>query len=63
MIPPGRSEIMAERNAIQTLVAVRIEERWRVYVSQITPARFDGRPEAVKQLTAELQQVHDGRPQ
>jgi uncharacterized protein (TIGR02246 family) len=62
MVPPGKSEIMPERNAIQTLVAVRNEGRWQVYLFQNTPARFDGRPEAVKQLTAELQQAYDSRP-
>jgi uncharacterized protein (TIGR02246 family) len=62
MVPPGQSELMPERNAIQTLVAVRDQARWQVYLFQNTPARFDGRPEAVKQLTAELQQVYDGRP-
>jgi uncharacterized protein (TIGR02246 family) len=62
MVPPGRSEIMPERNALQTMVAVRKEGRWQVHLFQNTPARFDGRPEAVQQLTAELQQIYDSRP-
>src|SRR4029450_8104157 len=46
MIPPGKSEIMPERNAIQTLVASRDGKGfWRVEMFHTTPAAFHGRPE------------------
>ena len=49
MIPPGGGDLMPDRHAQQTLIA-----RDRI-VFQNTPARFDGRPEAVEALTRELQ--------
>ena len=54
MVPPGKQELMPERNAIQTLVASRTAGRWRVEMFHNTPARFDGRPELARQLTEEL---------
>jgi uncharacterized protein (TIGR02246 family) len=54
MIPPGESEIMPDRNAIQTVVGRRGPEGWRVALFQTTPARFDGRPDLTEALTAEL---------
>jgi uncharacterized protein (TIGR02246 family) len=54
MVPPGGDAIMQDRNAIQTVVAHRDEEGWRVVLFQSTPARFDGRPELGEALTAEL---------
>ena len=57
MIPPGKSEIMPERNAIQTLVAARHGGQWRIALFQNTPARFDGRPGMAEALTIELQQL------
>ena len=57
MIPPGKSEIMPERNAIQSLVAERYVDEWGISLFQNTPARFDGRPEAVEALTNELRQL------
>ncbi|MEO8017439.1 MAG: SgcJ/EcaC family oxidoreductase [Pseudomonadota bacterium] len=55
MVPPGKSELMPERNAIQTLVASRqTDGKWRVEMFHNTPARFDGRPELAEKLTKEL---------
>jgi uncharacterized protein (TIGR02246 family) len=54
MVPPGSSEPEPRLNTIQTVVAVRGTDGWRVAHFQSTPAAFDGRPEAVEQLTAEL---------
>ena len=59
MVPPGKQELMPERNAIQTLVTSRAAGTWRVEMFHNTPARFDGRPELVKQLTEELSQEID----
>lgn len=57
MVPPGGTEIKPEVNAIQELVAVTDEGAWKIAHFQNTPASFDGRPEAVAALTAELEAV------
>lgn len=57
MVRPGGSEIMPDRNAIQTAVGRRAEEGWSVALFQTTPARFDGRPELADALTAELAEL------
>lgn len=54
MVPPRGSELMPERNAIQSVAARRTGDGWEVVLFQTTPARFDGRPELVDALTAEL---------
>jgi uncharacterized protein (TIGR02246 family) len=54
MVPPGGSEIVAERNAIQTVVACRGDDGWSAALFQTTPAQFHGRPELAESLTAEL---------
>ncbi len=54
MVPPGTDDIDPAVNAVQTLVAVRLEGRWRVEVLQTTPAAFHGRPEETVRLTDEL---------
>jgi uncharacterized protein (TIGR02246 family) len=56
MIPPGKDQLMPERNAIQTLVAARqAADGWQIEMFQNTPARFDGRPEEADRLTRELE--------
>ena len=55
MTPPGSRSIKPERNVIHLLVARVHEGNWRIASYQNTPARYDGRPEAVEALTAELQ--------
>jgi uncharacterized protein (TIGR02246 family) len=57
MIPPGGSEPMEDRNQIQTVVARRTDGGWEVVLFQTTPARFDGRPELSRELTAELGEI------
>jgi uncharacterized protein (TIGR02246 family) len=54
MVPPSGDDIVRERNVVQCLVAVRTGDGWKVTLFQNTPAQFDGRPEAVKALTADL---------
>jgi uncharacterized protein (TIGR02246 family) len=54
MVPPGGSEIMPERNAVQVVVAHREVDSWTVALFQTTPAEFHGRPDLVEALTAEL---------
>jgi len=60
MVPPGKADIMPERNTIQTLVASRQSAGWRVEMFHNTPARFDGRPDLSESLTRELRQVLHG---
>jgi uncharacterized protein (TIGR02246 family) len=59
MIPPGAKKIKPEVNVIQTLVAQKEKEGFRIALFQNTPAAFHGRPELSKQLTDELQQAFD----
>ena len=58
MVPPGQSDLNPAVNAIQTLVALKEHDRWRIALFQNTPAAFHGRPELSEQLTAELRQAH-----
>jgi uncharacterized protein (TIGR02246 family) len=57
MIPDGHTDINPALNAIQTLVAVKIDGGWKVSVFHNTPAAFHGRPELAEQLTQELRQL------
>lgn len=57
MVPPGRVDIEPSLNAVQTLVGVHSDGRWRVALFQNTPAAFHGRPQEVEALTAELAEV------
>jgi uncharacterized protein (TIGR02246 family) len=62
MVPPGGSEIMPDRNAIQTVVGTHVRGTWQVALFQTTPALFDGRPELTESLTAELNEISHRRP-
>ena len=57
MVPQGQSDIEPALNALQTLVATKQDDRWRITLFQNTPAQFHGRPELVQQLTEELRQL------
>jgi uncharacterized protein (TIGR02246 family) len=57
MVPPGKTELNPQVNAIQTLVARKRAAEWRILILQSTPAAFHGRPELVEQMTAELTEV------
>ena len=57
MIPPGKTDINPERNAMQSLVAAYADNQWRIALFQNTPAHFDGRPEVADALTQELRQL------
>jgi uncharacterized protein (TIGR02246 family) len=54
MVPPGKDQVVPERNAVQSLVAARRGGRWQVVLFQNTPAAFDGRPALRDALTGEL---------
>ena len=57
MIPPGQTELNPAVNTMQSLVAVRSADHWRIALYQNTPAQFHGRPEAVAALTDELREL------
>ena len=46
-------------NAIQSLVAQRVDGVWRIALFQNTPAQFHGRPDLVAAMTEELQRALD----
>ncbi|MBX6395080.1 MAG: SgcJ/EcaC family oxidoreductase [Alicyclobacillaceae bacterium] len=57
MVPQGQTEIDPKLNTHHTLVTVKREGKWRIALFQNTPAQFHGRPELVRKLTEELQQL------
>jgi uncharacterized protein (TIGR02246 family) len=57
LILPGDTEIHPEANAIQSLVAVKEGEAWKITLFQNTPAAFHGREELNEALTDELMEV------
>jgi uncharacterized protein (TIGR02246 family) len=60
LIPDGEEDVNPATNAIQSLIAVRVDGDWRVALFQNTPAAFHGRPEAADALTDELRQLARG---
>jgi len=54
LIPPGKDDIDPALNAIQSMVAVRKSDAWKIALFHNTPAAFHMRPELAKQLTDEL---------
>ncbi|WP_328460437.1 SgcJ/EcaC family oxidoreductase [Actinoplanes sp. NBC_00393] len=59
MVPPGRKELSPERHTIQTVLAERQPEGWRILLFQNTPAQYHGRPEETQRHTAALQPLAD----
>jgi uncharacterized protein (TIGR02246 family) len=55
LVPPGQTQIAPQLNAIQTLIAVKRDEAWRIAFLQNTPTQYHGRPDLAEALTAELQ--------
>ena len=56
MVPRNEKEINPKTNAIQSLVAVKMEQRFMIALFQNTLAAFHGRAEDAKELTEELQE-------
>ena len=54
MVPRDSLELDESKNVIQTLVLRKDGGDWRIVLFQNTPARFDGRPEAVAAMSDEL---------
>jgi uncharacterized protein (TIGR02246 family) len=54
MVPRDSLELDESKNVIQTLVVRKEGPGWRIVLFQNTPARLDGRPEAVAAMSKEL---------
>jgi uncharacterized protein (TIGR02246 family) len=54
MVPPGDDEIKQERNAIQSLLAVKKHHTFLIELFHNTPAVFHGRPDLSEKLTMRL---------
>ena len=54
MVPRDSLELDESKNAIQSLVMRKGSDGWRIALFQNTPAKFDGRPEAVTAMSNEL---------
>ena len=57
MVPPGHHDIDPQLNAVQSLVVVRRQGRWRIAAFHNTPAVFHDRPEIRDRLTSELRDL------
>lgn len=57
VIPHGATGINPALNSIQTLVAAKHDEQWRIVLFQNTPAQFHGRPDHADALTQELAEL------
>jgi uncharacterized protein (TIGR02246 family) len=54
MVPPGKTELDPNLNALQCMVAVQTPDGWRIALFQNTPAAFHGRPDLVAKFVEEL---------
>lgn len=57
MVPPGKTELNSATNAIQSLIAVKQNDLWKISLFQNTPAQFHRRPELVESMTKELSKL------
>jgi uncharacterized protein (TIGR02246 family) len=62
MVPPDKTDINPEVNAVQTMVATRRASAWQVALFQNTPAAFHGRSADAKALTEELRSTFKAQP-
>jgi uncharacterized protein (TIGR02246 family) len=54
MVPPGKDDINPDVNAVQTMLAVKKNDAWKIALFQNTPSALHGRPDTQKKLTEEL---------
>lgn len=54
MVPRDSLELDESKNVIQTVVVRKESGGWRIALFQNTPAKLDGRPEAVAAMSKEL---------
>jgi uncharacterized protein (TIGR02246 family) len=57
MVPPDKKEINPSTNAIQSLIALKQNDNWKISLFQNTPAQFHGRPELLEEMTKELSEL------
>ena len=57
MVPRGHSDINPALNAVQSLIATKEQDRWRIALFQNTPAALHGRAELSDQLNEELREA------
>ncbi|MBX3080347.1 MAG: SgcJ/EcaC family oxidoreductase [Anaerolineae bacterium] len=57
MVPAGKTTLNPAVNSIQSMVAIKAGDGWRIALFQNTPAQFHGRPDLAEALTAELSQL------
>lgn len=57
LLPRGQSDLNPAANAIQSLVAAKEGDAWRIALFQNTPAQFHMRPDLAEKLTEELRQL------
>jgi len=57
MVPAGEIDIRPELNAIQSLVAKRDGDEWKIELFQNTPLKLHGHPELIRFVTDELRNV------
>jgi len=57
MVPRGHSDINPALNAVQSLIATKEQDRWRIALFQNTPAALHGRAELSEQLNEELRRA------
>jgi uncharacterized protein (TIGR02246 family) len=54
LIPEGKDDIEPRLNAVQSLVAVKKGDAWKIEHFHNTPAAFDQRPDLAQKLTDDL---------
>ncbi|MGH7604211.1 MAG: SgcJ/EcaC family oxidoreductase [Gemmatimonadaceae bacterium] len=57
LVPPDKDDIDPDLNAVQTMVAVKKGDVWKITLFQNTPAALHEKPDEVKKLTEELRAV------
>lgn len=57
MVPAGEIDIRPELNAIQSLVAKREGDEWKIELFQNTPLQLHGHPELIRFVTDELRKI------
>ena len=57
MVPPDKNELNSATNAIQSLIAIKQNDLWKISLFQNTPAQFHGRPELVDAMTKKLSKL------
>lgn len=55
MVPRDTLELMESVNALQSMIAVKKDNEWKIALFQNTPAAFHGRPKEAEKMTEELQ--------